>query len=362
MSVILLSYKKGFSLPHNILNHPTKIMLTEISTYLPPFEPMIKLFSGLIIGLFIASFLEALKLTRKIAVFAKPLVGLARLSDVCATSFALAVFSPASANALLGEHFAEGKITKKEVILANLFNSLPSVMVHIPSLFFVAVPILGVPAIIYVVINIVAALLRTVGTIFLGRYFLRDSADVLPSEHNRPSEANQTLDDPYAKKLEQAQKVEKNYLRKALQTAITRFLQRIPRILMISIPIYCLVYYLQFFGYFQMGETWLTENLGLSFLNTKAFSIMMLYMAGELQPALVVAAALYNSGALGQNEVLVALLIGNIISTPMRGLRHQLPAYMGYFRGSLAISLVVANQTWRMLSMIIVSLLYFMVV
>jgi len=316
------------------------INFTEIAYYLPPMGPLLKLFLGLSLGLFIASFLEALKLTKPIAKLAKPLVKYAHLGDISAASFAMALFSPASANAFMGEQLEEKKITNKEVIISNLFNSLPSTLLHTSSVFIIGFSILGMPALIFISLTFSAALLRTVGTVFLGRFLLPIS------------QANYSNDIEPKESTEQFWKI-------AIQAGTKRFLKRCPRLVFISIPIYCIIYYLQFFGYFAIAENWLVHNLGFNFLNAASLSVIMLYMTAEMQPALIAAAALYNDNAINGKEVVLALLIGNILSSPMCAIRHQLPAYMGYFNARFAIQLIIANQTWRTLSVLIITIIYY---
>ena len=52
-------------------------------------------------------------------------------------------------------------------------------------------------------------------------------------------------------------------------------------------------------------------------------------------------------------------MVGNILSTPMRAVRHQLPSYTGFFRPALALRLILANQGLRAASMVLVTLLYY---
>ena len=58
--------------------------------------------------------------------------------------------------------------------------------------------------------------------------------------------------------------------------------------------------------------------------------IIIFHLAAELGPALGAAGSLLQEGALTSHEIIVALLVGNIVSTPMRAIRHQLPAYSGF--------------------------------
>ena len=51
-------------------------------------------------------------------------------------------------------------------------------------------------------------------------------------------------------------------------------------------------------------------------------------------------------------------MVGNILSTPMRAIRHQLPSYAGFYRPSLALRLILVNQGLRALSMALVTWIY----
>lgn len=313
--------------------------MLEISAFLPPLKPLLHLFTGLAAGLFLASFLEALNLTKFIAKLARPIVKYAHLNAVSAASFALALFSPASANAMLGEALQTKKISEKEVIISNLFNSLPSTLTHIPTFFFMSFPILGRAAVIYTCISCITALFRTAATILVGRALLP------------PCPNDQQIS---AQKLP-----EKKLVEQALSLAWKRFLKRLPRLLFIGIPVYFLMFYLQYFGCFKSMENLLLESFGFDFLKPESLSIIVLYMAAELRASLVAGGTVYQAGVLTANEVVLALLIGNILSTPMRGIRHQLPAYASYYPAGFAVKLLCCNQFSRALSTAFVAVLYY---
>lgn len=313
--------------------------MLEILGYLPPLKPLLHLFTGLAVGLFLASFLEALNLTQYIAKLTRPIVKYAHLNAVSATSFALALFSPASANAMLGEALQTKKISEKEVIISNLFNSLPSTLTHIPTFFFMSFPILGRAAIIYTSISCITALFRTAATILVGRV-------LLPACQMEQQTTEQKLP-------------EKKLAAQALSLVWKRFAKRLPRLLFIGIPVYFLMFYLQYFGCFKSMENWLVESLGFDFLKPESLSIIVLYMAAELRASLVAGGTVYQAGLLTANEVVLALLIGNILSTPMRGIRHQLPAYASYYPAGFAVKLLCCNQFSRALSTAVVAVLYY---
>lgn len=71
------------------------------------------------------------------------------LRDVAGgASFPLAFVSPAAANGLLSDSHNIGELSNNELMLANLFNSLPAYLVHaLPSF---CSHMLGTPALVYV--------------------------------------------------------------------------------------------------------------------------------------------------------------------------------------------------------------------
>ena len=97
----------------------------------------------------------------------------------------------------------------------------------------------------------------------------------------------------------------------------------------------------------------------LSFLKPQAMSIVVLHLAAELGAALSAAGSVLNTGGLDSRDVVLALLVGNILATPMRAIRHQLPSYSGFFRPALALKLVLTNQGLRALSLALVTWLYY---
>ncbi len=319
---------------------------TELAVSL--LEPMSRVLIGLVAGLFAASFIEGMQWTRHLARLAGPLLRRAGLGDAPAAAFALAFFSPASANALLGDAYAQNNVSEREVVLSNLFNSLPSWLTHTPSIFFLTWPVLGLPAVIYTGLTLLAAVTRTLLTVGLGRLLLPP----LPPARGAAS-------DPGCHPPGSCSPLSPAFWRKGLDSALKRFRRRLPRLLYIAIPIYILMFFLQRAGLFEAAETWLANHAGfLGFLQPEALGVIVLYMAAELGAAVAAAGSLLHGGGLGTPEVVLALLVGNVLSTPMRGLRHQLPSYTAYSPTGLAIKLIIINQGLRALSMIAMTAAY----
>lgn len=306
--------------------------------------PLLRLLLGLALGLLLANVLEALNWTRGLAHLAAPLARAAHMPPVAGAAFALAFVSPASANALLSERRDAGELSAGALMLANLFNSLPAYLVHTPAIFLLTWPVLGFPAAIYVGLTLMAAVTRTGFTVLLGRL-------LLPAPGNAGEPApSPPPPDPSGKSGPRA----------VLARAWRRFRRRIPRLIGFTVPVYLLMYALQRLGAFAALEAWLAGHMDwLSFLKPQAVGVIVLHFAAELGAALGAAGSLLTAGGLTPRDVVLALLVGNILSTPVRAIRHQFPAYAGFFRPAEALRLIVANQALRAASMALMTWAYY---
>lgn len=303
--------------------------------------PLARLICGLALGLLLANLLEALRWTDRLAKLARPLARLAHLGPAAASAFALAFVSPAAANGLLSEKLAQSELGERELMLANLFNSLPAWLAHTPTIFLLTWPVLGVAAIFYVGATLLAALGRTIFTIFLSRLLLPPE---LPQHHAVESETRL----PFGQRLVAA-----------FAKAWRRFLKRMPRLAIATSLVYLLMWLLREYGAFQAMEAWLASHLGwLAIIKPQAMGIIVLQLFAEMGATLGAAGAALQDASLSAKDVVVAMLVGNVLSTPLRAIRHQLPAYAGFFRPALAVKLVLANQSLRAASMIAAIAIY----
>lgn len=301
--------------------------------------PLLRLVLSMSAGLFVANCIEALNWTRGVARFAAPLVRLGRLRDVAGASFSLAFFSSVAANSLLAESYEKGELSKRELRFANLFNSLPGYFLHLPTLFFITWPVLGFPAVLYVGLTLLAAFLRTALTVLCGRLLL---------PRQPPGCVTCRLDGRHA-----------GGWRAGLRTAWKRFRKRLPRVVFFTVPTYVAMHAMQHAGWFDLAEAWMARHMdALSFLRPEALGIVLLHLATEFGAAVSAAGAVLNGGGLTEREIVLALLAGNVLSTPMRAFRHQFPSYAGYFKPALAAELIVLNQTLRAASIALVGVGY----
>lgn len=305
-------------------------------------HPLARLLIFISIGLIVAGFIEALNWTRKMSVVAAPIIRFGHLSELTGAAFSMAFFSGVAANTMLAEAYDQGKLSKKELFLANMFNSLPTYFLHLPTTFFLTLPLIKGATFMYIGLTLGAALLRTLGIAVLSRFLLgpKNSA----GKHERKT-------------------AEKVSFRQAVQRTAARFTTRIRKIIRLTLPVYIIFFGLSEAGMFQVLEEFVAEHLTfLSWLSPKAVSIIALQIAAEFSAGLVAAGALLQDGSMSSKEIVMTLLIGNVLSSPIRAVRHQFPYYAGIFQPRLAVQLIAFSQSFRAVSISLAALLYFLFV
>lgn len=286
--------------------------------------PIIRIVAFVSLGLVVVNFIEALNWTQRLAVLARPLIRLGNLSAITGASFSMAFFSGVSANTMLAEAFDTGRITKKELVLANLFNSLPRFFLHLPTVFLLTLPFIHGAALHYVGITFAAAVLQTILVVLVGSFLLPGCQDEIPMEKRK-----------------------KTSWKEAAGKSLTRLKKRIPRILKFLVPVYVLFFILGRYGIFQQLEEIMAKSFLLSWLHPQSLSIIVLHVTAEFSAGLAAASALLADNSLGYREVVLALLAGNILAAPVRAIRHQFPYYVGIFNPKLAAELVGLSQITR---------------
>lgn len=302
--------------------------------------PLLRLVFAISVGLMLGNLIESLNWTHAIARLASPVIRAGHLSETAGASFSVAFFSSVTANTMLSEAYEQGKISRSELVLANLFNSLPVYFLHLPTMFFIAVPMLKATAVVYVGLTLLAAFLRTVIILILGRMFLP----------GREICVGCLLPDSEVAGWKQA--VAKAWL---------RFRRRIRTILLYTVPIYLATQLLQQAGFFDLLAGFIASRISTAaWLQPQSIGLIVLQLTAEISAGLAAAGALLDAHSLPARHVVLALLAGNVLSSPMRALRHQFPFYAGIFKPQLAMTLIFWNQLFRAASILLITFFYFL--
>ncbi|SDN46612.1 hypothetical protein SAMN04488516_102219 [Desulfonauticus submarinus] len=301
------------------------------------FYPLLRLVFFIALGIFIGNLIEALNWTKFLAKLSYPLIKFGRLKDISGASFSIAFFSGISANTILAEAYDQGKLNKKELILSNLFNSLPTYFLHLPTTFFIVAPFIKEATWPYFALTISAAFLRTIFTVFLA-HFILPKTNISSTFH--PTDQNKS--------------------ESILKKTLIRFQKRFKKIILFTIPIYVGFKILAKYGFFH----WLEGKLAgiiiyFPWLPAKSLGIIIMQMAAEFSAGLAAAGALLEAHVLDIKQIVLALTIGNILSSPIRAIRHQFPYYAGIYPPRLALILIIFNQSLRIISLALALFVYY---
>ena len=304
--------------------------------------PLMRLLVFITLGLVVGQTIEATGWTRRLAVVAAPLFRFSNLGDRCSAAFTTAFFSGVAANAMLLGFLKEAKITRRQLFLGNLMNHLPAYFLHLPTTFFIVIPLTGWAGALYFLLTFVALILRTLLVMVYGRLFCElDPAAETTVDRTHPQESSR---------------------RQAgdLFRAITRRLPgRLTRIAVYVVPIYTLVFMVNAMGGFDTAREWLARFVVTRVLPVESLSVVILSFAAEFTSGFAAAGALMEAGVLTVKQTVIALLAGNVVAFPIRALRHQLPRYMGIFSPSMGLQLLLLGQALRVVSLVAVGVIYF---
>jgi hypothetical protein len=286
------------------------------------------LFMGL--GLTAAMFIEAKGLSRRLGRLAAPLTSWARLPRVAAASFTLALVSGPAANGLLSEALDRRELGPRALAVANLLSgSWPTFIVHLPSTLAVAAAFAGRAGLAYTAVMFAAATLRLFGAAALGRL-------ILPRAEGTGREAADEARKPW---------------REIWPGLKSRLRRRLTALVSVAAPVYYLITLAANLGFFSWLEGAAATHFPDFFLPAEAAALVIFAFTSEFSSGFAAAGALIENSSLTVAQAAAALILGNIIATPVRVLRWQLGAYLGFFQVRLGLVLIFCNQLFRVLSL-----------
>jgi hypothetical protein len=304
--------------------------------------PLARLLCFITLGLVVGQTIEATGWTRQLAVVAAPLFRFSNLGDRCSAAFTTSFFSGVAANAMLWEFFKEEKITRRQLFLGNLMNQFPAYFLHLPTTFFIVIPLTGRAGALYFLLTFVALVTRTTLVVLYGRSFGRSDRveqDTADRKRHPPEMVRGKKD--------------------VIEAIKKRLPGRIVRIAVYVVPIYVLVFMVNATGGFDAARQWLARFMVTSVLPVESLSVIILSFAAEFTSGFAAAGALMDAGVLTIKQTVIALIAGNIVAFPIRALRHQLPRYMGIFSPAMGLQLLLLGQGLRIFSLMIVGVVYF---
>ncbi|MEW5723165.1 MAG: hypothetical protein AB1896_08670 [Thermodesulfobacteriota bacterium] len=299
-------------------------------------RPLVRTTFFISLGLLVGQLIESLGWTSRLGRLVWPLIKRAHLPGPAGTAFTAAFVSGVLANSILVTAWQEGRLDRRGLVLANLLcNSLPMFVLHLPTTLFIALSLTGPAGVLYLGLMLMAAVVRFLGVTAAGRLMM-------------PSCAACALEAPGPRRP----------WRRVWGETWPKFQTRLRRLIVVVVPVYCLVVLLAESGFFEWLRLGLARWVTSAVFPVEAMSLVIFSLVAEFTSGFAAAGALLEAGALAVRDAVLALMIGNVVSTPLRALRHQLPQYMGLFSPGFGLRLMLVGQGARVLSVVLVTLAF----
>ncbi len=283
------------------------------------------------VGVIGAEFIVALGWIDRIAWIACPLTSAGNLKNECGASFLTAFLSPAAANSMLVRYHESGVISRRELLIAAIVNTFPGIMMHWKTMLPVALPLIGVFALIYYALLVLVGLIKTMLALLIGRLFL-DAADPIVSEAHT------------------SKVVPKSGFWDNLVVSVKRSQKTILHIIYATVPITFVMFLLinaGFFNHLNKGLGFLTAYIPLC---PEALSIVVTRIVSNIG-AFTIAGNLLYAGNVTGRDVVLSLLIGNVLASGVN-IRYLIPYYFGIFGPRLGIQVLSISMGMRIVIMI----------
>ena len=305
--------------------------------------PILRLMVLITLGLVVGQVIEAAGWTRKLSFLAEPLFRFGNLGARCSAAFTTAFFSGVAANAMLYDHYREGRIEKRQLFLTNFVNQLPAFFLHLPTTFFIVIPLTRWAGALYFLLTFLAVVLRTALLLIYGHM------KVAPPDGGGPSHDAA------------AEGVGRKRVPDVAAAVRRRLPSRVAGIAIWVVPVYIGVHLINAMGLFAALRQAMAGMAVGAVVPVESLSVVILSFAAEFTSGFAAAGALMDAGVLTVKQTVLALLVGNVLAFPVRALRHQLPRYVGIFTPKMGMQLLLAGQGLRIASLVLVGVAYFLV-
>jgi len=309
------------------------IIYSEPKLLIKTSRSLVKLFTLVGVACFIGAIFEYKAWSRFAAWLAIPLIRFGRLPEISGAAFVTAIFSNNAANTLVASSYKAGNITRKEMFISGLCNSFPAMVSHSLRILPTLLGLIGMAAIGYYAFTFGTGFIMTITFLFISRLI---------------SKKNDNKD----YQLNFSEKEFKTYpwnevIRKSLKRATSTVL----RLFYITTPIYLTVAYMIKHNMFNFWKEMVPESMN-QWLSPEIMAVLAARLGGLVNAA-GVASEFFAQNKIEYWQIVLAFMVGNVITNPIRTLRRNLPAAIGIFPGKNGLWIVLILQSLRLITTII---------
>ncbi len=292
------------------------------------------------IGIFVTSFAVNTGLMKKFDWLTIPLTSIAKISTISALAVVTCTFSTVAGYSMLVDGLKEKMISDREVIATTMISSFPSILSHLFTFFIpVVIPLLGfTTGSIYVCIVGLVSLLKSCIGVILARFWMKNgrfSPDTQLSSSDPADSATPTNPhNPHGARAPDGRSASKKSADSTYKT-----LKRIVPTMFITLFLVSVAFELNLFESFSAVIQPITRILGLE----GEVALITVTTVVNSYAGIILAGSLLSEGAITTTGVLIALLLGNVVTLSARSAKHSLPLHVSLFGTRLGSKTVAIN-------------------
>lgn len=271
-----------------------------------------------VIGFVLMGLLIELGWVQKLGFLTAPFMRFGHLREEVGVSFLASFGSPTAGNSMVAELNKKGMIDRNETVIASIVNAFPSTFIFLRDLLPVLIVLLGTTGLIYLGIVVAVGFLKTAVTLAMGRLLL-------------PPKVSGVIEHSVMKKK----------FVTALKNAIAASWPPLLRIIVTLVITAIIVFQLIDIGFFEMISVYLKDFPALKYLPGEALPVIAAWFASNIA-AYTLASRLLTEGILSSKEIVIALLVGRVLSSLAR-LRFTIPYYTGIFTPALGMKIMLLS-------------------
>ena len=298
------------------------------------------------IGIFVTSFAVNTGLMKKFDWLTTPLASIAKIRKISALAVVTCTFSTVAGYSMLVDGRKEKTISEREVIATTMISSFPSILSHLFTFFIpVVIPLLGfTTGSIYVCIVGLVSFLKSCIGVILARFWMKDdrfSPDTQLSGSDPSSPTNphnphnpHNLYNPHGARAPDGRSASKKSA-----DSTYKLLKRIVPTMFVTLFLVSVAFELNFFESFSAVIDPITRILGLE----GEVALITATAVVNSYAGIILAGSLLSEGAITTKGVLIALLLGNVVTLSARSAKHSLPLHVSLFGPRLGSKTVAIN-------------------
>jgi hypothetical protein len=291
------------------------------------------------LGVLIAQILEVSGLIKYIAVLAWPVTRLGGLGRAAGPAFIMAFQSGAVANSMLVASTDQGQLNKRQLYSSVLVVSCLSLFSHLPTYVIPIGSVLGSKATAMLFgVRFVAIVSEIVVILLVSNLLIQPWSDKA-----FPAEVLNT-----GSKIRALRQAKGGFWTQVW----SRSRKTLKRLILFLLPTFAIMVTAEYAGFFKWLSAAVPGLFTLSFLPPQATAIIPA-QAMSLYNGAIAAASFLDDGSLTAKQAVLIILVGSLITAPIRTLKHALPTYIAVLGPRAGVVMAITAQVLRSIFLIL---------